>query len=456
MNHKRFLFPLLPLMLVSCGGPTSVSNESSSSSSTSSASRPGLRKGYVKADGEKLLDGEGKQILLRGTNAGGMFVHERWMSLTDSPDNLYTINALTDRFDREDAYDLLDLYADNFWTDEDFKNVKDLGINCLRLPISYMDVFDCDFELLRSDDPDPKELEDMALTYRKSHIAKIDSWIDNAERNGLYVILDLHGAFGSQNGNDHSIDSRNHDWLWRQDELGAAFRDLTLQCWEVLAEHYASFQNIAGYDILNEPAGDSSDPECVTSVTGRIQWDYFDELYKVIRHYDKDHLIIMESCWGADNLPMPTLYGWENIMYEFHHYENSGTWDDEFQVASFNARVRDITSASFGIPLYMGEFCPHCSYQGWARVLEAFNANHISWTTWTYKVRGFSDWGLYNIRTGNEEGEDYPVSEIARIARGNDDYKTLERKWGKAQRDGVVRNDGLCEVIALAAKAPIA
>ena len=431
------------------------SKESSSQAIIPSSSKyESARKDYVKADGADLLDSEGNKFLLRGTNLGSYYLHERWMALTDSPDMLYTVNKLTERFDRDAAFELLDIYQTNFWTSEDFDAVQALGLNCLRLPISYMDVFDCDFDLMRSDNPTAEELLNMTLTLRKDHLLKMDKFIVEAEKRGIYIILDLHGAYGSQNGNDHSIDSRQHDWLWRQDDVGSAFRELTLELWTVLAEHYKDYKNIAAYDLLNEPAGDANDQGCLTSTTGKLQWDYFDDLYKAIRVIDPNHTIIMESCWGAEDLPQPTAYGWENVMYEFHHYDS--TTDDEGSLRSHQYRVSNIINANFGVPLYMGEFCPHCSYQGWARVLEAFNANHISWTTWTYKVRGFSDWGLYNIRTGNEEGEDYPISEIARIARGNDDYKTLERKWGKAQRNGVVRNDGLCEVIAIAAKAPIA
>ena len=431
------------------------SKESSSQAIIPSSSKyESARKDYVKADGADLLDSEGNKFLLRGTNLGSYYLHERWMALTDSPDMLYTVNKLTERFDRDAAFELLDIYQTNFWTSEDFDAVQALGLNCLRLPISYMDVFDCDFDLMRSDNPTAEELLNMTLTLRKDHLLKMDKFIVEAEKRGIYIILDLHGAYGSQNGNDHSIDSRQHDWLWRQDDVGSAFRELTLELWTVLAEHYKDYKNIAAYDLLNEPAGDANDQGCLTSTTGKLQWDYFDDLYKAIRVIDPNHTIIMESCWGAEDLPQPTAYGWENVMYEFHHYDS--TTDDEGSLRSHQYRVSNIINANFGVPLYMGEFCPHCSYQGWARVLEAFNANHISWTTWTYKVRGFSDWGLYNIRTGNEEGEDYPISEIARIARGNDDYKTLERKWGKAQRNGVVRNDGLCEVIATAAKAPIA
>ncbi len=417
----------------------------------SSSKYESARKDYVKADGADLLDSEGNKFLLRGTNLGSYYLHERWMALTDSPDMLYTVNKLTERFDRDAAFELLDIYQTNFWTSEDFDAVQALGLNCLRFPISYMDVFDCDFDLMRSDNPTAEELLNMTLTLRKDHLLKMDKFIVEAEKRGIYIILDLHGAYGSQNGNDHSIDSRQHDWLWRQDDVGSAFRELTLELWTVLAEHYKDYKNIAAYDLLNEPAGDANDQGCLTSTTGKLQWDYFDDLYKAIRVIDPNHTIIMESCWGAEDLPQPTTYGWENVMYEFHHYDS--TTDDEGSLRSHQYRVSNIINANFGVPLYMGEFCPHCSYEGWADILNLFNENHIHWTNWNYRVRGYSEWGLYHIRTDNEGDPNIPFSEIPKI--NSDSFEEIERKWGRDQRKGFLRNDALCEVIENAAKAKI-
>ena len=450
-NHLAWIPFATFALLSSCQGPTSA--HSSSSSYPTSAEEPGLRQGYVKASGTELVDGEGNVIMLRGTNLGGYMLHESWMCLVDSPDLLYTVNTLTERFDRDAAFELLDIYQANFWTSEDFDNVQALGLNCLRLPVSYLDFYDLDFDLMRSDNPTAEELLSMNMVLRLDHIQKIDAFIREAEKRGIYIILDLHGAYGSQNGNDHSIDSRQHDWLWRQDDVGAAFRELTLDLWTVLAEHYRGFKNIAGYDLLNEPAGDVYDPECVTSVTGKIQWDFFDDLYHAIRAVDQEHLLIMESCWTAENLPQPSVYGWENVMYEFHHYD--GSTDDDYQFQTHKERIDNIVNASFGVPLYLGEFCPHCSYEAWTPILNLLNEKHVSWTTWTYRVRGTSEWGLYHIRTNNNGDPSIPVSEVVHLRRGNDSFEEIERKWGVDQRKGFSRNDALCAVIQEAAKAPI-
>ncbi len=457
MKRNRFSVSLCiaSLALVGCSSASTTSiSDALDASSDEASSFVSTRKGYVSAKGNLLYDGDGKPLLLQGTNIGGLFFQERWMSLTDGVDTLTTFNTLTTRFSKEDAWDLFDEYQDNFFTTEDFDNLQRLGINCIRLPISYMDVYDCDFQLLKKDDPTAEEILSMKMSLRKSHLEKIDGLINSAESHGMYVVLDLHGAFGSQNGNDHSLDARSRDWLWKQDELGDAYRELTLEVWELLAERYKDYKNIAGYDILNEPAGDNGDPEGITYVTTKIQWDYFNRLYKAIRKIDPNHIVIMESCWGAENMPRPEEYGWQNVVYEFHHYESE--WGDESQLISFQRRIDNIVSANLNIPLYMGEFCVHASYEIWKTVIEEFQANDISWTSWTYKVKGESEWGLYLIRIQNEEGENLPISETPHISRGNDSFDEILRKWGKAQRAGVHQNEALCSVFTECLKTPYA
>lgn len=449
---KSFLpasFFLSALLLSGCGGlNSSSSSEETASSSFSSAisTHTSSRKGFVSAKGNLLYDGENKPLLLQGTNIGGLYFHERWMSLTDGDDTLTTFNTLTTRFSKEDAWDLFDEYQKYYFIEEDLINLKNLGVNCIRLPISYMDVYDCDFLLLKEDLPTAEQILSMKMSLRKTHLNQMETLINMAEDHGMYVVLDLHGAFGSQNGNDHSLDARSRDWLWKQDDLGEAYRELTLEVWEVLADRFKDNKNIAGYDLLNEPAGDSGDEEGITVVTSKLQWDYFDKLYKAIRRIDTNHIVIMESCWGAENMPDPKTYGWGNIVYEFHHYESA--WGDEEQLRSYQRRIDNIVNANFGIPLYMGEFCVHASADIWKEVIREFQNNDISWTSWNYKVKGDSEWGLYLIRVRNEEGESLPISEIPHIVRGNDTFEDILRKWGKAQRDGVHKNEWLCDVFS--------
>jgi len=47
-----------------------------------------------------------------------------------------------------------------------------------------------------------------------------------------------------------------------------------------------------------------------------------------------------------------------------------------------------------------------------------FQLASVNWTTWTYKVRDYSDWGMYGYSSG---------SEIPNVAE--DSYEELIEKW---------------------------
>ena len=450
-RKSHLLISVSALALAGCTLSFSLSRSSTPSSvGETSSSAPTKESRLLHVEGSDVFNPKGEKVYLRGTNVGGLFVQESWMCFTASRDLLNTYNVIEALYGEGAAFEALNIYENTFFIEEDFQNCEDIGLNVLRLPISYMDVYDTDFSVPYSDSPTAAQLRGLTLTLRERHLQKIDRFIQDAERHGMYVILDLHGAWGSQNGNDHSIDARQHDWLWNNDEMGEAFRELTLRTWQDLATRYKDFDNIAGYDLLNEPAGDNSAGTDNTTTTGRQQWDYFDTLYKAIRAIDPNHIIIMESCWDASNLPNPQEYGWENIMYQYHHYEWSGQDDDELQFTSHQNKVRNLVDADYGVPIYMGEFRVFGEEQNetLARVLSLYNENNLHWTTWTYKIRGWSNWGLYCVPTW---GEDHPEQAIVRSLNECDDFFDIQAKW-ENQRKGQTKNEEMCAVISAAIK----
>ena len=410
--NKRLLSLLLAIpVLAACNGQDNSSQKQSSSkldvpssSSNVSSSVPNnefdpiteedfLAAGSLWGQPKMMKDkGIGDPVSLRGFNIGSLFVQENWMTLTNAYCQLETINTFTSRFGRDKAWELLSIYEDNFWTEEDWDNCVKLGINSIRLPITYMNVWDTDFSVIAKKDLKADEFKSLKWTVREDSLAKIDKYIEEAGKRGIYIILDLHGAPGSQNGQDHSGDTGRGDRLWYYGDLGDAFRDKTVELWKLLATRYKDNPVIAAYDILNEPAG---------SVTGNVtaswEFDFFDRLYAEIRTIDPDHTIIMSSCWDVANLPRPEVRGWENVMYQYHQY----TWSDydsvQVQFGEMKGKVDRIVAADLGIPILMGEFTMHHNIESWRKCLAYLNKYDIHWNTWSYKVKGDSTWGLYNM-----------------------------------------------------------
>jgi glucan 1,3-beta-glucosidase len=134
----------------------------------------------------------GNGLILRGVNLGGWLVLEKWMVPkvyrgTDAVDEYQLGNMLG-----KDARARLQQHRETFITAEDFKWIKDAGLNAVRLPVGYW-----------------------ALEAPKPYVESsefIDFALEQAQQNGLKLILDLHGAPGSQNGWDHSGRSGKIGW----------------------------------------------------------------------------------------------------------------------------------------------------------------------------------------------------------------------------------------------------
>ena len=352
-----------------------------------------------------------EKVILRGPNFGGWLLTESWMTLTNTSCQKELINILTDRFGEEECENLLNIYYDNFILDIDFDRVKELGLNCIRIPFWYRNLTDEEGNIL------PNAFE------------RLDWAIENAKKRGLYVILDLHGAIGSQNGNDHSGDVSGHH-LFDANENGELYRTMTVRLWKLIAKHYKDEPTVAMYDILNEPTNGG--------LTGSTQWALFDRIYQAIREVDPNHIICMESCWDAQDLPSPRMYNWENICYQYHQYLFDKYDDVDAQVTSMRNKINNVLSKKYGAAILIGEFCMFNKKESWEQAFNMLNQNELCWTTWTYKVTGSgsNNWGLYNIKDVN-------------IDINTQSLQAIKNIWTRMSEDNtsVVKNYVLCSVI---------
>ncbi|CAK5277453.1 unnamed protein product, partial [Mycena citricolor] len=66
---------------------------------------------------------------------------------------------------------------------------------------------------------------------------------------GIGVLIDMHGAVGSQNGQSHSGISDHHVGLFESQQN----MDMTVACLEFLMRNLGQVTNVVGIQILNEP-----------------------------------------------------------------------------------------------------------------------------------------------------------------------------------------------------------
>lgn len=369
--------------------------------------------GLVQTFGRSLYDAEGNALVLSGVNAGQLLLQEGWMSPfalepSRNKDGSYVKdkdgNIQYPRFTEEDfreglkanpnlaGYDLEELfsyYRECFFAEEDFRIIKqDLGMNTIRLPFYYLNILNDDLSLKSEED---------AFEY-------LDWFIAMAAKYELYIILDLHGAPGSQNGYEHSGASEVAAKLWDSEENVAA----TVSIWQFIANHYTNTKPelgkwIACYDLLNEPTYTAE------GVTTKECWEVFDRIYDAIRNIGDRHVITMEACWDFAKLPDPADYGWENVQYEYHWYN---WWPDLLPYDVWYAYM-DLSNLgrNYDVPVLIGEFTLFEDRQMWANQLDMFADRNYSWTIWNYKttVTGWwtSSWGVYTCQlkfiTENDE-----------------------------------------------------
>lgn len=364
---------------------------------------------FLKTDGKAVKNQNGETLYLRGVNAGGLFVTEHWMTgfeggKTDSDDYKSLTKNFIERFGAAKTQELWAEYRANWWTDVDFQNCVDMGMSVIRLPFTYMNV---DFAAVTDYENAGKEYDFSAL----------DEFVTKAAEYGLYTILDLHGAYGSQNGQDHSGESfetkEEVDFYSNEKK-----QTLTMNLWRALSLHYKDNPAVAGYDILNEPGEKGG-------LINETHWNVFDKIYDVIRATGDEHIVIFESCWDGWNLPQPTQYGWENCIYSFHHYIDD-TLSDEAHIVNWQNKFTEIENRRFDLPLQMGEFTAYNSTEKWDRTLGLLNDRDWHWTSWTYKVWGSMSWGIFNVNGSKVD----PV---------NDSYNDILQKFKNLKTEAAVK-----------------
>ncbi len=381
---------------------------------------------FLQAKGRNLRNqnGTGEIVQLRGTNLGGWLTQEFWMTQTAYTDNVTCeadiYETLTARFGEDIMYELVDLYQDNYITEADFDIMASLGMNCVRLPFWWRNIVD-----------------ENGTPYANWY-ERIDWTVEMAKERGIYVIIDFHGAPGSQNGSDHSgVDGGDDkqgasEFFWGSN--ASWNQELYYEIWEMVAERYKDEPAVAGYDLLNEPYctyrynSGYSDEELHS-----LLWGIYDTAYDKIRAIDENHVIIMEATWDPVDLPDPAAYGWENIMYEYHNY----LYDDYDnaagnQITNMENKLSALLEAAYDVPGYMGEFCYFNNLDAWEQGLALLNDSGINWTTWTYKVTSdYGNWGLVNQNTERVNIEEDTEAEIRAV------WETVGESW---------KNAGLCEV----------
>lgn len=330
--------------------------------------------GFLHAEGQKIVNEKGENVLLRGVGLGGWMLQEGYMLKVNNEGQQYRIR---ERFEslmgRKQTQEFYDAWLENHTRRIDIDSMKAWGFNSVRLPMHFnLYTLPVDMEPTSNQN-----------TWLEKGFAMTDSLLAWCKANQMYLILDLHAAPGGQ-GNDFNISDRNptKPSLWDSE----ANQTKTIALWKKLAERYANEPWIGGYDIINEPNWGFSD---LTNDKNGIKEQkniplraLMVDITKAIREVDKKHIIIIEgNGWGNNyNGVMPP---WDNNMVlSFHKY---WAYNDEGSVSNI-IKMRE----QYNMPVWLGETGEN-SNVWFTEAIRLFEKHNIGWAWWPLKKVGFNN-----------------------------------------------------------------
>lgn len=204
---------------------------------------------------------------IRGANLGSLFVPEQWMVTFYDGTGQSDLCSLC-AWNREEANTRILQHFNTWITEDHFKWMASQGVNSVRVPLGYWNIIQDPYNLYV-----PINVQDF--------INQINRVFDLAAKYQMTVLLDLHGAPGSQNGNDHSgCASKGMQWATQQN------RDLTLQTIQRMMELFGKRSNLFGVELLNEPAYELEQNHHNELL------EYYQAAYKIIRRYGDNIAVI--------------------------------------------------------------------------------------------------------------------------------------------------------------------
>ena len=322
--------------------------------------------GYLKAEGTKVVNPQGKEVILRGMGLGGWMLQEGYMLRMPGTGTQHSIKTrIADLIGDPECEHFYDLWLKNHMTKADVDSMAKWGFNSIRLPMHY-NLYTLPIE------KEPKSNEN---TWLSKGFAMTDSLLSWCKSNNMYLILDLHAAPGGQ-GNDINISDRDDTKpsLW-DSELN---KQKTIALWRKLAERYANESFIGAYDLLNEPnwTFEGKHKNGVEDQKNTDLWKLYADIIKAIREVDNNHIVIIEgNGWGNN------YNGFEgstdkNMVLSFHKYWNANNPESLDRIL----KLRD----KFNKPVWLGESGENSNK--WFRdCIALVETNGIGWSWWPLK-----------------------------------------------------------------------
>ena len=363
---------------------------------------------------------------VRGVNLGSQFIIEPWMTYDEW--NSMGCGHLNDEWQcvgelgQETADIVFEKHWDTWITREDIDRISSLGLNVVRIPVGFW------------------MKEDLVLkqeNYPRGGIGYLDRLVGWAADAGLYVILDLHGAPGSQYPNQEFTGHVSERFKWiastdlfeqRVDVPGfytPENYERALNFLEWIAKRIysnKSYRTTGVLQVMNEPVHASDYP---VEAADMIK-NFYPSAYTRIRATERSlgvrsgselKIQYMGKVWGAGD---PTTYlpaDATNLLFDDHRYYK---WDPNIEqtkddyisaacsddrggadtiVGEWSLSISDEYQNNFNFTIGAGAGIDPITqkkwYQSfWAAQVQAFehSRGHIFWSYKCNWIGGMDEW----------------------------------------------------------------
>ena len=363
---------------------------------------------------------------LKGVNLGSWLIPETSFMDFDNTFN-ESLCELVERAHASDdpdaataaLYEAMEAHVENWIKEEHFDWMAAHGINIVRVPLGWWNVLH--FADLPALGRGPSWVQ-MPPSVEVS-LRALDRVFDWSEERGVRVLLDLHGAPGSQNGMDHSGCQLQSGW-WRNDPEAQAAkqsiwtrtgifslsadideeekqREPAIGAWgatvaiRALMERYGHRPGLYGIELLNEP-GDSVKRPYEDDMR-REMVAFYHEAYAVIREYSDSVVVVFCVLYWFDywawvhELREPTHI---NVALDVHMYAAFDGFTKhtpkQFLEAAAHSMNCKLRTHAYHHALLVGEWSFSAGAHSPTRSLvdgefEAFELS-LGWFFWTLKT----------------------------------------------------------------------
>ena len=345
--------------------------------------------GFLHTNGQKIVDKNNENVLLRGIGLGGYMLQEGYMLKVPFSGQQYVIKEhIEELIGKEKTEEFYATWLDNHTRKVDIDSLKSWGFNSVRLPMHY------NLYTLPAED-EPVEGEN---TWIEKGFEMTDDLLRWCETNEMYLILDMHAAPGGQ-GHDVNISDRDPSKpsLWESE----ANQQKLVALWKKLAERYKDEPWIGAYDIINEPNWSFEEGKHKHGIedTGNEPLrKLLVDITTAIREVDPNHIVIIEgNGWG--NNYNGVLPPWDdNMVISFHKYWNYNTTGSIQQFLDFREK--------YDTPIWLGETGEN-SNVWFTDAISLMEENNIGWSWWPLKKLGFNNPLEVKVNSGYQNILDY-------------------------------------------------